>query len=259
MVRVYKSVNILGLSIHKLTIQDVVGEVETALNNQTTLTITALNPDKINQTLRQPSLRAMYGRFNIVAPDSIGVLLAARILRKPLMGERIGGDVLAPHLYEMARRRSIKFYFLGGKENIAKQAANKIIQAYPWLNIVGVHNGYFDQNENTHIIRQINQLSPNIVFVGLGAPLENIWIVSNATRIKPCVLITMGGYFDHVLRRIDCYPKWVSYLKVNWLYRLCSEPKRLWRRYLVGNPLFLLRILKHHLFNSTNSPQENAI
>jgi len=259
MIKTYKSINILGSNIHKLTIQDVIGEIESALNNQTPLTITALNPDKINQTLRQPSLRAMYGQFDIVAPDSIGVLLAARILHNPLMNERIGGDILSPHLYEMAKHRNIRFYFLGGKEGIAKQAANKITQAYPWLNIVGVHNGYFDQNENTHIIRQINQLSPNIVFVGLGAPLENTWIVSNALHLRPCVLITMGGYFDHVLRRIDCYPKWVNYLKINWLYRLCSEPKRLWRRYLVGNPLFLLRILKHHLFNSTNSPQENAI
>jgi len=259
MIKIYKSVNILGSNIHKLTVQDAVAEIEAALNSQTTLTITALNPDKISQAFRQPFLRAVYGQFDIVTPDSIGVLLAARILHKPLVGERIGGDILAPYIYEMAKHRTIKFYFLGGKEGVAEQAANKITQAYPWLDIVGIHNGYFDQNENTHIIRRINQLCPNIVFVGLGAPLENIWIANSAPHIRPCVLITMGGYFDHVLRRIDCYPKWVTILKINWLYRLCTEPKRLWRRYLVGNPLFLLRVIKYHLFNSNGSLQENAI
>jgi len=248
MINKYKSVDIFGLQIQKITIQNVIEEIKLALNEKRTLTITAINPHKANQVYEKPSLKKIYNSFVFLTPDSVGVLLAARILGNPLKGERISGDAIASQLYLMAKNNNIKLFLLGGEDDVAKQAANKIIDSYPWVKIVGYHHGYFEDKENSKIISLINESRANIVFVGLGSRLKaEKWILSNVYRLKSCILINQGGYFDHVLRRIDCYPKWVTKLKINWLYRLYKEPRRLWKRYLIGIPKFIFRIIKYKL------------
>ena len=88
------------------------------------------------------------------------------------MGERISGDILAPHLFEMAKHHNINFYFLGGKKGVAEQAVNKIIDAYPWVKIVGHQHGYFEDHKSYTIVDLINSSTANIVFVGLSSPKD---------------------------------------------------------------------------------------
>lgn len=249
MKRKYKNMDLLGVKVHIIHLLEVLKEIEHAIVSKSTLTITAVNPDKINNSYKSKKIANIYNRFDIVTPDSIGTILGLKILGYKLNCERIPGRLLANYLYGIAKNIDIRFFFLGTDEKVIKQATSIIHKKYPWVTIEGYHHGYFNDEENIGIINSINLSNANVIFVGLGAPKENKWILENSTYLKNLVMITMGGYFDQVIRRINCYPKWINILNLRWIYRLIKDPKRLWKRYLIGNPLFLLRIFKSRLTN----------
>lgn len=246
LVEEYDSVNIFGVSIYRITLKEVLKEIETALKRKVGLTYGALDPNKLNLAYENKDFRHLYRSFDIVAPDATGTLLAARILGKRLGGQRLPGDILAPRLFNLAKRTEINFYLLGAKRGIIKQAAKTLTCTYNWLNINGIHHGYFPTSgqENDRIVREIRDKGTDVVLVGMGSPKQEKWIVENSPRLPETVLITMGGYFDMIVDNVECYPPWVYKYKLNWLYRCFKEPVRLGPRYLIGIPKFFSRVLK---------------
>jgi N-acetylglucosaminyldiphosphoundecaprenol N-acetyl-beta-D-mannosaminyltransferase len=147
-------------------------------------------------------------------------------------------------LYSEAIRQRWGIYCLGGASGTASSAAGKLTSAYPGLKIVGTHHGYFSsEEEQQEVIDDINQTKAVIVLVGMGQPRQEEWIVASKGRIRATILVAVGGYFEHVLKRVDCYPAWVYKWRLNWAYRLLREPKRLWKRYTLGILTFGMRVL----------------
>jgi N-acetylglucosaminyldiphosphoundecaprenol N-acetyl-beta-D-mannosaminyltransferase len=139
-------------------------------------------------------------------------------------------------------------YLLGARPGVAQEAARRLQARYPDLEIVGVHHGFFDHAagslENEAVVREINDARPDILLVGMGMPLQEYWLMENQDRLQGGVVLTGGAVFDYVSGGLRRGPRALTHSGFEWLARLLVEPRRLWRRYLIGNPLFLLRVLR---------------
>jgi N-acetylglucosaminyldiphosphoundecaprenol N-acetyl-beta-D-mannosaminyltransferase len=134
---------------------------------------------------------------------------------------------------------------------VADKAAANLKARFPDLRIVSTHHDYFDKTpgsaENEAVIEQINAVKPNILIVGFGMPLQERWLMENWDHIDANVALTGGAVFDYVSGELQRAPRWMTDNGLEWLGRLLIEPRRLWKRYLIGNPLFIWRVLKQRL------------
>jgi len=154
-------------------------------------------------------------------------------------------------LAEFAESHGFTLFFLGARPGVADKAAARLKERFPNLRIVGTRHGYFDKDagspENEAVIRKINAAKPNILIVGFGMPLQECWLMENWDRIEANVALTGGAVFDYVSGELPRGPRWMTDHGLEWLARLIIEPRRLWKRYLIGNPLFLWRVVKQRL------------
>ena len=192
----------------------------------------------------------MLNAAEVVFCDGDGVRLGARWL-----GHRLPTRITyADWLWELARfaePRGYSFFFLGARPDVADRAAARLQAQFPSLRIVGTHHGFFDKSidgeENRAVLRQINEAQPNILVLGFGMPLQERWLLENWDRVEANIVLTGGAVFDYVSGELARAPRWMTDHGLEWLGRLLIEPKRLWKRYLVGNPVFLYRVLQQRL------------
>ena len=154
-------------------------------------------------------------------------------------------------LCEFCEKNEYSLFFLGGRPEIADKAAANLKRSFPSLQVLGTHHGYFnlspDSAENIEVIQRINTLKPHILLVGLGMPLQEHWLMENWSKLDVNVGLSGGAVFDYISGELRRGPKWITDNGFEWLARLFIEPRRLWKRYIIGNPLFLYRILKQRL------------
>jgi len=204
----------------------------------------------VNLAYEQPWLRDFFDQADIVRLDGAGVRLGAWVLgyRTP---PRMTWADFAWSLAELASTRGYSLFLLGARPGVAEIAGDRLKTRFPDLRIAGIHHGYFDKTpgspENEAVIAQINAVKPNILIVGFGMPLQERWLMENWDRIDANVALTGGAVFDYVSGELKRAPRWMTDHGLEWLGRLIIEPRRLWKRYLIGNPLFLWRVLKQRL------------
>lgn len=246
----YDLFNILGVQVSPLT-SKVLNECLANLirSNQHRIVLYA-NAHGLNLCCGRPWLRHFFNKSEIVFCDGAGVMLGAWILGYHIP-ERITYADWMWNLAAFAAPREFTFYFLGAKPGVADRAAQRLITHHPDLRIVGVHHGYFDKTpgsvENEAVIREINDRHPNILVLGLGMPLQERWLLENWAAIEANVALTGGAVFDYLSGELRRAPRWMTDNCLEWLGRLIIEPRRLWKRYLIGNPLFVWRVLKQRL------------
>jgi N-acetylglucosaminyldiphosphoundecaprenol N-acetyl-beta-D-mannosaminyltransferase len=136
-------------------------------------------------------------------------------------------------------------FLLGGKPGVAEEAVAIMRKKFPRLVIVGCHHGYFAKagRESDQVVATVNAARPNILFVGFGMPAQEQWISRNLADLDTNVVMPCGSMIDYAAGRKSLAPVWMSAHGLEWLYRLLQEPGRLWKRYLLGNPSFMMRIL----------------
>lgn len=244
------AVKIMGVKVHPLTLSQLHERISNYIHqNQHTLVLN-VNVYCLNLAYENTTLRFFLNCGSVVFCDGAGVMLGARILGYHIP-ERITYADWTWQLAEFAELHGFTFFFLGGKPGIAEKAAAKLKERYPNLQIAGIRHGYFDKTpgcaENEAIIAQINAVKPNILIVGFGMPLQEKWLSENWDNIEANVTLTGGAVFDYISGELKRGPKWMTDNGFEWLARLLIEPRRLWRRYIIGNPLFLYRVLKQRL------------
>jgi N-acetylglucosaminyldiphosphoundecaprenol N-acetyl-beta-D-mannosaminyltransferase len=154
-------------------------------------------------------------------------------------------------LAEYCVQQGFTLFLLGARPGVADEAADRLREKLPDLHIVGTQHGYFDKTqdseENRSVIQRINAVRPNILVVGFGMPLQERWLMENWDQIEANVALTGGAVFDYVSGNQRRAPRWMTDNGLEWLGRLIIEPRRLWRRYVIGNPVFFYRVLKQRL------------
>ncbi len=208
------------------------------------------NVHGLNLCYRDPGLRSFFNVASLVFCDGSGVMLAARILGERIP-ERITYADWTWQLAAFAEREGLSLFFLGARPGVAEIAAVRLEERHPDLKIAGVHHGYFDWTveapENEAVVAEINAARPDLLLVGLGMPLQERWLMQNWDRLDARVALTGGAVFDYVSGELKRGPRVLTDNGFEWLARLLIEPGRLWRRYVVGNPIFLARVLVQRL------------
>ncbi|MGI8411729.1 MAG: WecB/TagA/CpsF family glycosyltransferase [Solirubrobacteraceae bacterium] len=202
-----------------------------------------VNAHVVNQSRTTPGLSQALRRADVVYCDGYGVRLAARVLGLPVPHRMTGADWIWA-LATLCERSGQPIYLLGSEPPIAREAAARLRTAYPKLDVVGAHHGYFDLDSphNDRVIEDINAHAPRIVLVGMGTPKQELWVDRYAERLDGAVVWTVGALFDFVSGHIPRAPHWLADNGLEWIFRLAIEPTRMWRRYLIGNPIFLSRV-----------------
>jgi N-acetylglucosaminyldiphosphoundecaprenol N-acetyl-beta-D-mannosaminyltransferase len=205
--------------------------------------VAVVNAAKLVLANRDPELREILLAADIVTADGMSVLWASKLLGCPLR-ERVTGIDLFERLVARAAERGLSVYFLGAREESVQKMVTFLLRRYPKLSVSGYRNGYFDWAESAAIAEAICQSGAEILFVALGSPAQEKWIAANLARTGAKLAMGVGGSFDHMSGLARRAPKWMQRAGLEWFYRLLREPRRLWKRYLIGNLAFAWLIAK---------------
>jgi len=188
--------------------------------------------------------RSILNEFDIIAPDGQPVRLALNILYKTRLPDRCCGPEFMTRVCDWAAAEGIGVYLYGSHLHIVKALRKKLRIKFPQLHIVGWEPSVFrplTEAEDDALVRRINESGANIVFIGLGCPLQEKFAYAHRGRIK-AVQICVGAAFDFHSGSKKMAPAWMQRLSLEWFFRLSQEPRRLWRRYLFTNTVFLSKI-----------------
>jgi N-acetylglucosaminyldiphosphoundecaprenol N-acetyl-beta-D-mannosaminyltransferase len=250
MSKIHDQLCLLGVQVSALTISELHACLAEYVWREQKKLVLHVNVHCLNLAHSFSWLRQFLNQAEIVFCDGAGVMLGARVLGHHIP-QRITYADWMWQLAEFAESHGFTFFFLGAHPGVAEKAAARLKGRFPALRIVGLYHGYFDKtpgsSENEAVIQKINVARPNILVVGLGMPLQERWLMENWDRVQVNVALTGGAVFDYLSGELHRAPRWMTDHGLEWLGRLIIEPGRLWRRYLIGNPLFLWRVLKQRL------------
>jgi N-acetylglucosaminyldiphosphoundecaprenol N-acetyl-beta-D-mannosaminyltransferase len=242
-----EEVRILGVKLDSLSADELDAALARFVRCEERSLILHVNVHCLNLSQRSAWLRNFLNSASIVFCDGAGVMLGARILGKRIE-QRIPITEWIWQLAGLAESKEFSLFLLGGDPGIADEAAARLKRRFPRLQLAGAYHGYFDKTpgslENEKVITMINAARPDVLIVGFGMPLQERWLMENWERLDVKVTLTGGAILDRVAGHLRRGPRWMSDNGLEWLARLAMEPTRLWRRYLIGNPAFLLRVLR---------------
>ena len=200
-----------------------------------------VNPDCLNIAYVDAEYRRILLDAARVLPDGIGIHIGCRMLGVALQAN-VNGTDLFPQLCERATQTGLGLFLLGARPGIAEAVASNMRAQFPGLRIDGVQDGYFDPADEDAVIDRINASGAAILLVAFGVPRQEKWLARNHARLTAPVRMGVGGLFDFYSGRIPRAPVWMREIGLEWTWRLMQEPGRMWRRYVIGNPLFLYRV-----------------
>ena len=238
-----KRITILDTVIDVLDTKETIELVEMYVKTKTPLHLMGVNADKINEVNKNELMKEIVNKCGIINADGASVILASKYLKKPLP-ERVAGIELMQDLVKLAEEKKYSIYLLGAKQNVVDETAQVLLNRHPNLIIKGVHNGYFKEEEWPNISKDIKNKKPDFVFVGITSPTKEYLIEFLQNNGNNCVFMGVGGSFDVISGNIPRAPKWMQRCNLEWLFRVMQEPKRLFKRYFVGNVKFIKAIIK---------------
>lgn len=235
-------IKILGVNIDNVTIEEAGNQTKKLIeeSNKSCKLVVAPNTEFIMLAQKDKEFFDILKQADLATPDSVGVMIGGK-LQKRKFKERIPGQAYFRKVLEVGEKEGWTFYFLGGEEGIALKAKEKVQEDYPNVKIVGCHEGFFETDKEESVIEEINGLKPNVLFVAMGAPIQEKWIYKNKDRLKVDIATGQGGTFDYEAGKIKRAPKVFQKLGIEWLWRLAKEPKRIIR--MMALPKYLIIVL----------------
>jgi len=231
-------VSIFGVPFSFLSYDAAVQRIREMVSTGGAHQVVIANAHTLNLAYENPAYRRTLQQAALVLRDGLGVELAALLAGTRAAHNFVGTDFVPQLLASLAGLQPGVFLY-GAAEGVASAAADVLRNRCPEIRIVGVEHGYID---SASVIERIGAARPDVLLVALGNPLQERWIATHLERLNAHVAIGVGALFDYLAHGVPRAPGRVRKLRCEWLFRLCVEPGRLWRRYLVGNPLFLWRL-----------------
>ena len=203
-----------------------------------------INAHCYNLAQKNLAYRSTLNSADFLLNDGIGIQLGAKLFGFKVK-ENLNGTDFIPKLLKAAGKNGFSVYLLGSKEDVANRAADNLFTNIPEINIVGCRDGYFEDAENDQVVDAVNKTKPDILIVGRGVPLQELWIAANRERLNAKIIIGAGAFLDFASAKVKRAPKVFRLLKMEWIFRLLLEPRRLWKRYLIGNFLFFIHVVNN--------------
>ncbi len=237
-----RRIHMLGAPLDLLDMAQTVARAESAMADGRRLQQVVINVAKLVNMRNDPDLRRDVFESDIINIDGMGVLWAARLLGHKV-SERVAGIDLMLALIDSCARRGFKPYFLGARDDVLTQAITKLQTDHPGLVIAGCRNGYFTAEEEEQVVAEIAGSGADCLFVAISSPTKERFLHQHRDQLGVPFLMGVGGSLDVVAGKVSRAPVWMRRSGLEWLYRLAQEPRRMWRRYLVTNTIFLFLLL----------------
>jgi len=239
-----KSASVVGIPFANIKLNEALKLISEKIENGTKDSYYFLNPHAINLSKKDPDFYEILSSNKVNFPDGIGMKLAG-VFEKYSLQDNLCGTDLYPNLMKVSQEKSFSVFFLGGSEEVVEKMVQNAKISWPNLRVAGFHHGYFDKvKESDQIVNLINSANPDILLVSFGMPIQEKWIDENFSKINTKAAFATGGLFDFFSGTIQRAPLAWRQVGMEWAYRLFKEPKRMWKRYVIGNPLFLVHVLK---------------
>lgn len=231
-----KKENILGFDVCTVESKELLKNIFYDFDHNIQNFIVNINPEIIVQNYKNDEFKKMLNEQKYQIPDGIGVILASKI-RKGKIKKRVTGIDFMDEICKESTSNSAKIFLYGGKPGVAEEAKKQLEKKYAKINIVGVCDGYITEEE---AIKNINKVLPDILFVGLGSPKQEEFIIKNKSKLKSVkVFMPVGGSFDVISNNLKRAPKWMIKMNLEWLYRLIKQPSRIFRQVKLLKFIFL--------------------
>ena len=242
-----KRIQVLGTPVDNLTMGETLNIIKNSIETGGHLHHSVVNAGKIVLMHQNPQLKQSVESADLINADGAGVVLASKLLGKPLV-ERVTGIDLMERIVEMAYKNGHKIYFFGAKEEVVRKVVDKYKAMYNHDIIAGYRNGYFVKAQEPMIAQEIADSKANILFVAMTSPLKENFLYENREVLKSVNFIMgVGGSFDVVSGLVKRAPVWMQKSGLEWFYRVYQEPKRMFKRYMVGNAKFIMLTLEYSL------------
>lgn len=254
-----KTYDVMGLRLHDLHRTEIADRVLAAVMSRQKYLVVNANAHLVTLAQSRPWLFDMFKAADLAFCDGAGVQLASRFLTGRTLHRTTPPEWIGAVADRLDSRHSV--FWVGGKEETVERAATMFAERYG-VRTAGTQHGFFDMAANSpanlDLIDRINQARPNLLLVNMGMPRQEQWLWENWHKLDPMVAVTAGALVDHVAGHVARPPRWVANLGVEWLVRLVREPRRLWRRYLLGLPVFAVYVARHAISRSARRSRSGS-
>lgn len=251
-------VNLLDVWIDKVDLEGAVAEIDTFVQVGTPHQVMTVNVDFLRLSYQDAAFRNLINTSDLVVPDGMPLLWASRLLGDALP-ERVTGVEMISACARLAVERGYSIFLLGAKPGVARDAAAALKRRYPGLRIAGTYAppvGPFSPDEEMRMVRMIQELRPEMLFVAFGAPKQDQWIRKHLGHLGVPVCMGCGASLDFLAGRVKRAPLWMQLHGLEWLYRVGQEPTRLWKRYFIDDlPIFMRMMAQRR----TGSPTRRSV
>ena len=243
---VHMRAKVLGCPITKLGLEHFVALAEQFVGSKKPHYIAVVNVAKIVKMRSDKELDESVHSADLIGADGVPVVWASRLLGNPLPG-RVNGTDLMYKLLEKANEKGYRIFFFGAKGEVLEKVLKKVRRDYPGVKIAGFQDGYFSSGDESSIVSKIRASHADILFLAFGTPKKELWVKRYLSDMGVPVVHGVGGSFDVLAGIIPRAPLWMQRNGLEWLFRVWQEPRRMWRRYLVTNTLFMSLLLQEWL------------
>ncbi len=237
----YTSHSIMGIRVYAVTMKEALEYARKMIESETTNIVATANAEMIMLAQKDKELFDILNHCTLVVPDGAGVLWAGETLGYPFP-ERVTGADYAEELLKLAVQEKWPVYFLGGAPGVAKKAVQKFVEKEGAFPLAGCHDGYFDEEEEKRIIRDIRENHTKILLCGMGVPKQEKWLWKHKDELGSAMAVGVGGVFDVMSGNLKRAPLWFQKNRLEWAYRLWLQPRRIVR--MTALPNFMLAVKK---------------
>lgn len=240
----YDKVNILGVGVHAINMQQALDQMECWIEQRLPNYIIVCAVFTLMEARRNPILRENFRHAGLVTPDGMPLVFLSRWLGFKEVTRVYGPDLMLA-FSQLSAQKGYRNYYFGGAEGTPEKLSKILTARFQNLQVVGTYSPPFRSltaEEEAAIVDKINTANPDIVWVCLGTPKQELWVAKFRDQLNAPILIGVGAAFDFLSGHKPQAPHWMQRSALEWLFRFLTEPRRLWRRYLVNNPLFLFLV-----------------
>lgn len=244
MTRIPQRYPLLNTYVNALTMDETIAYVEEIIEKRIPVQHVVINASRVNLINDDPCLAEIVNACPLINADGSSIVWAAKQLGIPLK-ERVTGCDLFQELVALAAEKNYKIYLFGAKEEVVSAVKEIFEQKYPALQIVGYRNGYFTEADEQDMVADMAASGADMMFVAFSSPKKEYWVHKYLNQLNIPFVMGVGGSFDIVAGKTKRAPVWMQKIGMEWFYRFIQEPRRMWKRYVIGNIKFVLLTYKY--------------